>query len=205
VTSIDSESDSPQDKDAYREAHAVLKVPLIPALIVLLASMIAAVMDVWKFKVYNALTVPLLLTGLAYHVVADGMQGLQESLTGVLFGFAVLIVIYAMGGMGAGDVKLMAAVGAWLGMPLTFYVFVVSALASGAYAVMLILFSGSLRETWIDLQVVLFRIVAFGNYLGAEGRLEAETKRPDRHHRLVPFGAMVAVGLVSIIFLFLYN
>jgi len=163
------------------------------------AAVIAAVMDVWKFKVYNALTVPLLLSGLAYHVVEGGMQGFLGSLTGAMFGFAVLIFIYAMGGMGAGDVKLMAAVGAWLGMPLTFYVFVISALASGAYAVGLILVSGSVRETWIDLQVVLFRIMAFGHHLGVDGRLEAEMNCADRHHRLVPFGAMVAVGLAAVL------
>ena len=104
----------------------MLEIPLIPASIVLLASLVAAVLDVWKFKVYNALTVPLLLTGLAYHTMASGLQGLQGSLMGSLFGFAVLIVFYAMGGIGAGDVKLMAAVGAWLCMPLTFYVFVLA-------------------------------------------------------------------------------
>ena len=176
----------------------MLQVPLIPASIVLVAAMIAAVMDVWKFKVYNALTVPLLLTGLVYHGIAGGMQGLLGSLVGVLFGFAALIAVYAMGGMGAGDVKLMAAVGAWLGMPLTFYVFVTSALASGAYAMVLILLSGRARETWIDLQVLLFRIMAFGHHLGADARLEAEVKRADRY-RLVPFGAMVAVGLAAIL------
>jgi prepilin peptidase CpaA len=177
----------------------VLKIPLIPASIVLFASMTAAVMDLWKFKVYNVFTVPLLLTGLAYHAASDGVHGLQESLTGVLFGFALLIVVYAMGGMGAGDVKLMAAVGAWLGMPLTLHVFAVSALASGAYAVVMTLLSGRVRETWIDLQVVLCRLMAFGQYMGADTRLEAEMKRPDRRSRLVPFGAMVALGLVAIL------
>src|SRR5262245_30382896 len=130
---------------------------MIPASIVLLATLVAAVMDVWKFKVYNVLTVPLLLSGLAYHAVAGGIQGLPGSLLGALFGFGVLVVMYAMGGMGAGDVKLMAAIGAWLCMPLTFHVFLLGALASGAYAVVLVLSSGSLRESWIELQVVLFR------------------------------------------------
>jgi prepilin peptidase CpaA len=177
---------------------------MIPASIVLVASLIAAVMDVWKFKVYNAFTVPLLLTGLAYHCVAGGVEGLQESLTGVLLGFALLVVVYAMGGMGAGDVKLMAAVGAWLGMPLTLYVFIISALASGAFAMVLVLLSGSVRETWIDLQVVLCRIIAFGHYLGADCRLESEMKRTDRRRRLVPFGAMVALGLAAVLFWSIY-
>jgi prepilin peptidase CpaA len=178
---------------------------LIPASVVLLASVVAAVMDVWKFKVYNALTIPLFLTGLAYHGASGGIHGLQGSLMGALFGFAVLIVMYAMGGMGAGDVKLMAAVGAWLCMPLTFYVFLVGALASGAYAAVLVLSSGSLRESWLELQLILFRIVAFGQYLGADGRLETEMKRPDRRHRLVPFGAMLAVSLAAVILWCLYT
>ncbi len=177
----------------------MLQVHLIPASIVLAAAMIAAVMDVWKFKVYNALTVPLLLTGLAYHVIAGGMPGLLGSLIGLLSGFAVLFVVYTMGGVGAGDVKLMAAVGAWLGMPLTLYVFAASALASGVYAAALVLLSGSVRETWINLQVVLFRIMALGHHLGADGRLEDEMRRADRRRRLVPFGAMVAVGFAAIL------
>jgi hypothetical protein len=93
----------------------------------------------------------------------------------------------------------MAAIGAWLGMPLTFYVFVASALASGLYAVVLILVAGNVRETWIDLQVVLFRIMAFGHHLGADVRLEDEVKHADRYYRLVPFGAMVAVGLAVVL------
>src|SRR5690242_9150696 len=95
--------------------RAVLQVPLIPAFITLAAAAIATVMDLWKFKVYNALTVPLLLGGLAYHGLAHGSGAFLGSLSGAAFGFAVLIVFYAMGGMGAGDVKLMAAIGAWLG------------------------------------------------------------------------------------------
>jgi prepilin peptidase CpaA len=183
----------------------MLQVQLLPASIVLAAAMVAAILDIWKFKVYNALTVPLLLTGLVYHVIAGGIQGLMGSLIGILSGFAVLFVVYTMGGVGAGDVKLMAAVGAWLGMPLTLYVFVASALASGIYAVVLILLSGSMRETWINLQVVLFRIIALGHHLGADVRLEDELKRTDRRRRLVPFGAMVAVGFAAILALYILD
>jgi prepilin peptidase CpaA len=172
---------------------------------VLVASAVAAVMDIWKFKVYNALTIPLLLTGFAYHAAANGAQGLQGSLMGAVFGFAILIVMYAMGGIGAGDVKLMAAIGAWLCMPLTFYVFLLAALASGAYAAVLVLSSGSVRESWIELQVVFFRIMAFGQYLRADGRLETEIRRPDRRQRLVPFGAMLALGLAVVILWCLYD
>ena len=177
----------------------MVQLHLVPASIVLAAAMVAAVLDVWKFKVYNALTLPLLLSGLAYHGLTEGWSGLGTSALGVLFGFAVLLVPYAMGGVGAGDVKLMAAVGAWLGMPMTLYVFAASALASGAYAMALVLLSGSVRESWINFQVVLLRIVALGQHLGGDVRLEEEVRRPDRRRRLVPFGAMVAVGFAAIL------
>jgi hypothetical protein len=80
----------------------------------------------------------------------------------------------------------------------------ISALASGAFAIVLVLISGNARETWINLQVVLFRIMAFGHYLGADRRLESEMTRTDRRRRLVPFGAMVALGLAAVLFWSIY-
>jgi hypothetical protein len=63
----------------------------------------------------------------------------------------------------------------------------------------LIVLSGSVRETWINMQVILLRMIALGHHLGADVRLEDEIKRADRRCRLVPFGAMVAVGFAAIL------
>ena len=168
----------------------------LPAGIVLAAVLIAAVTDVWNFKVHNVLTLPLLLSGLAYHGLAGGLAG---SVLGVLFGFASLILFYLLGGMGAGDVKLMAAVGAWLGMPATFFVFLASALAAGLYALVLIVAYGRVRETWVNLQIVWHRLAAIGRHLGADDCVEAGAGRGDRRRRLIPFGAMVAVGILTLL------
>jgi prepilin peptidase CpaA len=166
----------------------------MPVIIVLTAVLIAAITDIWKFKVYNALTLPLLASGLVYH----GLHAqLADSLLGVLFGFAALIFLYVIGGMGAGDVKLMAAVGAWLGMPLTFYVFLASSLAAGIYALGLVVWNGRLAETVVNLQIMWLRLASVGRYLGAEDKIELEVKRTDRRQRIIPFAAMVAIGLVA--------
>lgn len=172
---------------------------LIPVLTVMAAVLVAAVTDVWKFRVYNALTLPLLATGLIYHLATGGMAGLGGSLLGMLVGFGVLILFYVMGGVGAGDVKLMAGVGAWLGMPLIFYVFLASSLAAGVYAVGLLVLYRGLGETWINIQIILHRVLALGRYLGADDHLENELKRSDRRQRTIPFAAMMAVGFVVLL------
>jgi prepilin peptidase CpaA len=166
----------------------------VPIVIALTASLIAAITDVWKFKVYNMLTLPLLVAGVLYHAMrAD----LGNSLLGVLFGFGSLIALHIIGGMGAGDVKLMAALGAWLGMPLTFYVFIASSLAAGVYAVILMVVTGKVGETIQNLHILWMRLMSIGRYLGADDQVEKEVRRADRRRRIIPFAAMVLVGILG--------
>jgi prepilin peptidase CpaA len=166
----------------------------MPIIIALIAALIAAVTDIWKFKVYNALTLPLLVSGLLY----QGLYGsLVNGMMGILFGFAALIALYVIGGMGAGDVKLMAALGAWLGFPLTFYVFIASSLAAGLYAIFLMIATGKVGETVVNLHILWLRLASIGRYLASDDRVEAEVKRTDRRRRIIPFAAMVAIGIVA--------
>jgi prepilin peptidase CpaA len=171
----------------------------IPVAVVLLAVLIATATDLYRYKLYNVFTFPLLLTGLVYHGVTGGMPALWDSVLGALFGFSVLIVFHLMGGVGAGDVKLMAAIGAWLGVLLTFVLFLAASLAAGVYAVVLILAFGRVRETWVNLQVGWLRLKALGRQLAAEERVEEAVKDPDRRRRVIPFAAMVAVGLFALL------
>jgi prepilin peptidase CpaA len=166
----------------------------VPVIVVLTAALVAAVTDVWKFKVYNALTLPLLAAGLLYH----GFRlEIADSIMGILFGFAALVPLYMIGGMGAGDVKLMAAIGAWLGLQLTFYVFIASSLAAGIYAIMLMVATGKVGETIVNLHILWLRLASIGRYLASDDRVEAEVKRTDRRRRIIPFAAMVAIGIVA--------
>jgi prepilin peptidase CpaA len=99
--------------------------------------------------------------------------------------------------MGAGDVKLMAAIGAWLGMPLTFYVFIASSLAAGVYSAGLVVYTGRVAETVVNLQIMWLRLASVGRYLAADDKIEHEVHRTDRRKRIIPFAAMVAIGLVA--------
>jgi prepilin peptidase CpaA len=79
---------------------------------------VAVVTDLQTRKIYNWLTFPAMAVGLVLSVAFGGLAGLQASLIGFFAGSLVFAIGFFMGGaMGAGDVKLMAAIGLWLGWP----------------------------------------------------------------------------------------
>ena len=165
----------------------------------IVATCCAAVTDIRTFKIYHAVTVPLLLSGILFRVLLGGWAGLGDSLAGAFFGFASLLVFYVLGGMGAGDVKLMAGVGAWLGMPLTFHVFLAASLAAGVYAVALVVLHHGVGETLVYFQLSWLRLTTFTRRLGTESKIEDEVKRDDRRSRLIPFAAMILVGIFAVL------
>ena len=86
-----------------------------PYALALAVALLAALEDLRSRRVPNRLTLPAMLAGLGLHWAAGGSAGLWFSLAGLLTGFGLLILFYVLGGMGAGDVKLLAAAGALLG------------------------------------------------------------------------------------------
>lgn len=95
---------------------------------VCILTLVAAAWDLKTRKLPNWLTVSGLVGALAYHGVTSGWAGLVFSLGGFATGFSILLVLWLIGGGGAGDVKLMGALGAWLGAMVTLYVFILSAM-----------------------------------------------------------------------------
>jgi len=170
---------------------------IVPCLVVGLAMIVAAATDFWKFKVYNALTLPLLAGGLVYGAWDGGWSGLASSGVGALVGFGLLVGFHAMGGVGAGDVKLLAAAGAWLGATATLYVAAAGAIACGVYALGLTLATGSLGATVLALADAWQRLASLNFKPGSAVRVEDEVRRPGRRRRLIPFAAMLAVGLAA--------
>lgn len=84
-------------------------------LILFISLTTAAFTDLRGGKIPNWITIPTMATGLAFHTVMNGANGLAHSAKGLGVGFALLILFYSAGGFGAGDVKLAAATGSLLG------------------------------------------------------------------------------------------
>lgn len=167
--------------------------------VVVTALIAAAITDIREFKVYNALTFPLVIGGVLVSAMAPWGQGLESSLTGAAIGFGLLFLPFLTGGIGAGDLKLMAGVGAWLGPHTTLLIFVVSGLAAGVYAVVAMTLHGSFREHMLRLRVMYYQIVSLSRYMGSEDRVESYLNRADRRSRVMPFAAIMCFGTLLLL------
>lgn len=114
----------------------VTKVAHALALAVVVAS---AVYDWRSRKIPNAITLPAIALGLGLYGLAGGVDGLAFSGKGLALGAGLFFIPYFLGGMGAGDVKLMGAVGALLGWRLGVAALFYTALAGGLVAIVAIL------------------------------------------------------------------
>ena len=81
-------------------------------------------------KIPNWLTVSVFVLGFVFHIATSGLAGLTFALGGFAAGFLPLLVLWLIGGGGGGDVKMMGALGAWLGAPITLIVFLGSAIVA---------------------------------------------------------------------------
>jgi prepilin peptidase CpaA len=116
-------------------------VPVIAAAI----GLAACVTDLRSRRIPNALTLGAAAVGIMFHLVTGGWHGTLTSAGGWFLGAVLFFPFFALGGMGGGDVKLLAALGAWLGPGETLWVAIYSGIAGGVLAVIVALSKGYLR------------------------------------------------------------
>lgn len=112
-----------------------------------IGSLIGSAFDLKSRRIPNLLTGPALLMGLSMHTAFGGWMQMLNALAAGLICGGVFLVFYLAGGMGAGDVKLMAAVGCIGGLQHVPYLLVLTAISGGVMALCLALLRGQLRQT----------------------------------------------------------
>jgi prepilin peptidase CpaA len=112
----------------------------------------ACLTDLRSRRIPNYLTFGGAVAALVFHLVTGGLSGLGWAAAGWGVGLLLFLPIFALRGIGGGDVKLLAALGAWLGPSLTLWLAFWSAIAGGAFALVVALASGyavkAFRNVW---------------------------------------------------------
>lgn len=111
---------------------------------------LACIIDTYRSKIPNLLNLFLLIGGFAINIASTGVPGALASLSGLGLGIGLLLLPYLMGGMGAGDVKALGALGALVGPIAIMHVFVYMGLLGGVFALFHYLFRTDIRRTLAD-------------------------------------------------------
>jgi prepilin peptidase CpaA len=157
---------------------------------------VAAYIDGKQLRVPNWLTYPMVFSGLVYSAWAGGWSGLGDGVLGMFVGLACLLPLYAVGGMGAGDVKLLAGVGAWLGVSVTFYAFCVSTVVGAVMAVLMVVYHRSVAKHYSQLLLILSEWLTIRN--PKELSQIAARRKPSM--LLLPYGIPICVGSIAYFF-----
>ncbi|QHS22505.1 prepilin peptidase [Virgibacillus sp. MSP4-1] len=142
---------------------------------------ISLITDIKTRKILNIVTIPTIGFAFIYHVITGGLYGLLFSTSGFLLGLGLLFLPFLLGGVGAGDVKLLAAIGALQGMQFVFYAFIYTALIGGMIAVVLLLKRKDLLHS--------FKRILYVTKLRT-----LDSLNKDELHHAFPYGVAIVIG-----------
>jgi len=156
---------------------------------------VACLFDLRIRRIPNALTLGGAVGACVYALAFHGVSGLTMSLAGWAAGLAIFLPFFLLRGLGAGDVKLMACLGAWLGPGLAVWSALYAALAGGVLALIVALASGYFRPMLENVYLLLAHFRVAGVRPHPELRLD-RGKGPR-----LPYAVPIAVGTLTALWL----
>lgn len=167
---------------------------VVPAIVISLG-LVACAFDIRTRRIPNALTLFAAVAGLLYHLATSGVGGVQLAAAGWIVGLLLLLPLFALGGMGGGDVKLLAAIGAWLGPWEAFWVAMYAGIAGGVLGLAVALAHGYLKTAIANLSAMFGFWATVG--IKAVPGLTLESSAAPRVAYAIPIlaGTMVALWL----------
>lgn len=156
--------------------------------VVVAVALVSIATDLYRRRIYNIVLFPAIVFALVYRAVTAGWMGLAEGVTGLGAGMALLILPYLAGGVGAGDVKLLGAIGACGGPLVALYTFLAGAVLGGLASCYLLFRSGRL---WLSLKGACLSFLVPGSARALIG--ESGMK--------FPYGVMFCLGVFMALWL----
>jgi prepilin peptidase CpaA len=151
---------------------------------------VAAVYDLRFRRIPNWLTLSGWLLGVGVQTYQRGWPGAQDALLGSALGFGVYVLLFALRAMGGGDVKLMAAVGAFTGPREWLVVFVLASLIGGAIALVAVLTKGELVRVARNIATVVWELAHLRPPHVANPELDVGNDKA----RTLPHGVSIAIA-----------
>jgi prepilin peptidase CpaA len=170
-----------------------------PIWIVSVTLVVAAIIDGVQLKVPNWITFPMIASGWIYSATSYAIAGdpwyvgLSWSIAGTALGLALLLPAYAVGGMGAGDVKLLAGIGAWVHCGNTLMAFCISVIVGGLIAVGQIAWRRGFRKHFGQMAFIANEIITIKN---PEVLSEIAAQRKSSMC-LLPYGIPICIGTIG--------
>src|SRR5262245_13665109 len=164
-----------------------------PIWLVSVVLIVAAVIDGFELKVPNWITFPFILSGWGYSCYAYGLEGLLWSLAGTALGMGILLAFYMIGGMGAGDVKLMGGVGAWIYWTHSWYCIIGFAVTGAVLAIFMVVVRGKWKHHYEQFWLILTEIMVIRD---PEKLSEIAAKRKPSM-MLLPYGIPIAMATIG--------
>ena len=160
------------------------------------ALIISTVIDLRSRRIPNSVTFSTIVLALLLYSLYAGLSGLLFSLKGLGVGFCLLLLPHLLGGIGAGDVKLMAAVGAVMGVEQTLLAFLIIAIIGGLTSLAML---AARRQLWTTLRQMTS---SFFIFCGGAGLSVFKVDRATLRQDGIPYGVVIAGGTVV---LFVYQ
>jgi prepilin peptidase CpaA len=158
------------------------------------AALFASWKDYREHRVPNWFNAAIALSGLAAQATFGGWAGLENGLKGMLLAFGMLILFWAIKGIGAGDVKFMAAIGAWLGPDMTLNAVMIGALLGGLIALSMIVWRRKWHESLANFGIIAAKVtntsMAFSEF-GSARSLSGKTA-------LLPYAIPLSMGTLIV-------
>jgi len=162
---------------------------------------IAAIFDIRYRRIPNWLVLAGIIIGFAWNVTSFGWQGLGRASAGLGLGFVLYFPLYLLRARGAGDVKLLAAVGAVTGPRNCLWIFFLTAILGGVIALILLAFRGRVRQTFFNVGWIIRDLLHLQAPYRSSDELDVTTTKGLR----LPHGAMIAAGALAFIFIARYG